>query len=185
MNSLKAETDIPPQTEIHFYIRGGDNYFNWTQDYPEWIPVKNGEKITGLTGLYFQVAADLFPDGTGSVTPSVSEIQLDYTVLPEPQPPYKVSAQKGDGSVTLSWSYSTDDTAGGYYIYYGTRPGEYLGRYAAEGNSPIDVGNTTSYTITGLKNGTIYYFAVAAWSKVDSRIRGPLSKEVYARPGVK
>ena len=127
----------------------------------------------------------LFPDGTGSVTPSVSEIQLDYTVLPEPQPPYKVSAQKGDGSVTLSWSYSTDDTAGGYYIYYGTRPGEYLGRYAAEGNSPIDVGNTTSYTITGLKNGTIYYFAIAAWSKVDSRIRGPLSKEVYARPGVK
>ena len=185
MNSLKAETDIPPQTEIHFYIRGGDNYFNWTQDYPEWIPVKNGEKITGLTGLYFQVAADLFPDGTGSVTPSVSEIQLDYTVLPEPQPPYKVSVQKGDGSVTLSWSYSTDDTAGGYYIYYGTRPGEYLGRYAAEGNSPIDVGNTTSYTITGLKNGTIYYFAIAAWSKVDSRIRGPLSKEVYARPGVK
>ena len=39
--------------------------------------------------------------------------------------------------------------------------------------------------ISGLKNGTIYYFAVAAWSKYDNRIVGPLSKEVYARPSIK
>ena len=32
----------------------------------------------------------------------------------------------GNASVTLSWNYSVDDTAGGYYLYYGTRPGEYL-----------------------------------------------------------
>lgn len=185
INALRADADVPPQTEIHYFIRGGDNYFNWTDEYPEWIPVTSGEKITGLTGLYFQIAADLYPDGTGSKSPSVSQITLDYTVPPEPQPPYKVHAQKGDGSVTLSWSYSTDDTTGGYSIFYGTRPGEYTGRYAAEGNSPINAGNTTSFTITGLKNGTIYYFAIAAWSKADSRVRGPLSKEVYARPGIK
>ena len=75
-----------------------------------------------------------------------------------------------------------DDTAGGYYLYYGTRPGEYLGRMAIEGESPINVGNTSSYTITGLENGKIYYFAVASWSALDDRITGPLSKEVFARP---
>ena len=67
-------------------------------------------------------------------------------------------------------------------MYYGNRPGEYLGRVALEGQSPINVGNTTSFTLTGLENGKIYYFAVATWSAYDDRVIGKLSKEVYARP---
>lgn len=185
INKLFAETDNPPQTDVHFYVRGGENYFNWTKDYPEWIQVNPDAEIENLTGMYFQVAAELFPDGAGKNTPSVTSITLDYSVLPEPLPPVKIRAEKGDGSVTLTWSYSIEDTAGGYYIYYGNRPGEYLGRVAAEGHSPIDAGNVTSFTLTGLTNGTIYYFAVAAYSKIDSRIVGPLSKEVYARPAVR
>ena len=53
---------------------------------------------------------------------------------------------------------------------------------ALEGPSPINAGNKTRFTVSGLENGTIYYFAVSAWSKIDSRISGPLSKEVFARP---
>lgn len=182
---ITSEMSVPEQTAVQLYVRSGDNSFNWTDAYPEWIPVVPGEELQGITGLYFQVAAELFPDGNGVVSPSVTDITLNYTELSEPLPPFKVFAEKGDGFVTLNWSYSVDETAGGYYVYYGTRPGEYLGRVAIEGASPINVGNTTSYTISGLKNGTIYYFAVAAWSKIDERIIGPLSKEVYARPSVK
>lgn len=182
IDSVKAEVSVPSQTAIKLYVRGGDNYFNWTSDYPEWIPVKSGEKITDLSGMYFQIAGELFPDGGGAATPSVTQIDVEYTTLPEPLPPYKITVEKGDGQVTLSWSYSVDDTAGGYYIYYGNRPGEYLGRVAAEGASPVNAGNVTSYTLTGLKNGAIYYFAIATYSKIDNRICGPLSKEVFARP---
>ena len=182
LNSITAETDVPPQTDVHLYVRGGDNYFNWTESYPEWIQVESGDNIENLTGMYFQVAAELFPDGGGRHSPSVTRIALNYTPLPAPLPPVKIEAKKGDGSVTLTWSYSVEDSADGYYIYYGNRPGEYLGRVAAQGPSPIKVGKLTSCTLTGLKNGTIYYFAVAAYSKADSRIIGPLSKEVFARP---
>lgn len=182
INKVTAEVNKPSQTDVKLYVRGGDNYFNWTENYPEWIPVVSGQAINDLSGMYFQIAAELFPDGGGLHTPSVTEIQVEYTTLPEPLPPYRISVEKGDGQVTLSWSYSVDDTAGGYYIYYGNRPGEYLGRVALEGDSPVNVGNVTSSTLTGLKNGTIYYFAVAAYSKLDDRICGPLSKEVYARP---
>ena len=195
LNSITAETDVPPQTDVHLYVRGGDNYFNWTENYPEWIQVESGDNIENLTGMYFQVAAELFPDGGGRHSPSVTRIALNYTPLPArsgrhpgrpplpaPLPPVKIEAKKGDGSVTLTWSYSVEDSADGYYIYYGNRPGEYLGRVAAQGPSPIKVGKLTSCTLTGLKNGTIYYFAVAAYSKADSRIIGPLSKEVFARP---
>lgn len=182
INKVSAEISEPEQTEVNLYVRAGENYFNWTEDFPEWVPVVSGQEIENLSGLYFQVAAELFPDGGGRTTPSVTEIKVEYTTLPEPFPPYRISAEKGDGQVTLTWSYSVDDSAGGYYIYYGNRPGEYLGRAAVQGASPINVGNVTSATLTGLKNGEIYYFAVAAYSKLDERICGALSKEVYARP---
>ena len=182
LNSLTAEDSIPAQTEILYYVRSGENFYGWTDSYPEWKPVENGDKITGVTGLYFQVMAELLPDGNGSKSPAITQISLDFTELPEPLPPFVVKAVAGNGAVTVSWNYSVDDTAGGYYLYYGTRPGEYLGRFAIEGESPINVGNTTSFTVTGLENGKIYYFAVAAWSALDMRVVGNLSKEVFARP---
>ena len=182
LNSLNAEMYVPEQTAVLFFVRSGENYYNWTDDYPEWKPVENGADISGVTGLYFQVAAELYPDGSGEHTPSITQIKLDYYELPEPVPPFVVNAVAGNGTVTVSWNYSVDDTAGGYYLYYGTRPGEYLGRVAVEGESPINVGNTTSFTLTGLENGRIYYFAVSAWSAYDDRVIGNLSKEVFARP---
>ena len=182
LDSVSAVMNEPEQTAVMLYVRSGDNFFNWTDTYPKWKPVKNGEKITGVGGLYFQVAAELYPDGDGSKTPSVTQLVINYSKQPEPLPPFKVKASAGDGCVTVTWSYSVDESAGSYLVYYGTRPGEYLGRSAAEGPSPVNAGNTTSLTITGLKNGTIYYFAVSTCSKFDTRINGQLSQEVYARP---
>lgn len=182
LNKLTAEMNVPSQTEVSFFVRSGDNYFNWTDSYPEWKPVESGKAISGVSGMYFQVACELYPDGNGSVSPSVTTLTLDFTELPLPLPPFTVKAEAGNGCVTLKWNYSVDDTAGGYYIYYGNRPGEYLGRIAAEGPSPVNAGNTTTYTLTGLENGKIYYFAIASWSALDDRIVGPLSKEVFARP---
>lgn len=182
LNVLKAEESVPVQTEVLYYVRSGENFYGWTDSYPEWKPVQNGEKITGVTGLYFQVMAELLPDGSGSKSPTITQISLDFSELPEPLPPFVVKAVAGNACVKLSWNYSVDDTAGGYYLYYGTRPGEYLGRIALEGESPINVGNTTSFTVSGLENGKIYYFAIAAWSALDMRVVGELSKEVFARP---
>jgi hypothetical protein len=182
LTNLIAEMNVPAQTEVSFFVRSGDNYYNWTDSYPAWKPVTSGKDIKDVKGMYFQIACYIYPDGDGTITPTITQIKLDFEEMPLPLPPFTVKAEAGNGSVTLSWSYSVDDTAGGYYIYYGTRPGEYLGRFAVEGDSPINAGNTTTFKITGLENGKIYYFAIASWSSLDDRIIGPLSKEVYARP---
>ncbi|MCR5217125.1 hypothetical protein [Treponema sp.] len=182
LTKISVLADIPEQTDVVYFVRSGDNIFSWDENYPEWIPVKNNEEISNVSGLYFQLAADLYSDGGGQHSPVVTQMDLYYTETPPPLPPFSVKAQPSDESVTLTWSYSIDNNAGGYYVYYGERPGEYLGREAAEGPSPVNAGNQNSITITGLKNGKIYYFAVAAYSKMDSRIMGDLSKEVYARP---
>ncbi|MBQ0039312.1 MAG: hypothetical protein KBS64_02650 [Treponema sp.] len=179
---IDALVNMPSQTDIQFYVRSGDSFYNWTDSYPEWIPIKNHKKIENIKGLYFQVACELLPDGAGKKSPSVTELKIKYKEVPSPLPPFELKAFPGDGEVTLSWPYSVDDTVGGYYIFYGERPGEYLGREAVEGTSPIDAGCVTSVTLSGLKNGRIYYFAVASYSKYDNRIMGELSKEIFTRP---
>ena len=182
INKIDTLMNIPSQTDIRFYVRSGDNCYGWTDTYPKWKEIVPGEEISGVKGLYFQISAELLPDGAGSRSPRLSEIAVRYDEQNEPLPPFAITANAGDGSVTLNWSYSVDDNAGGYYVYYGNRPGEYLGRMAVQGSSPVKVGNTTSFTLTGLENGRIYYFAVSAYSKIDGRINGSLSKEVFARP---
>lgn len=183
LENLQIIDNTPPQTEIRYYVRAGDNFYNWSDTNPAWIQVKNGEKIDGVKGRYFQVAADLFPDGAGRSAPSVTEVKINYTQVAPPTAPFKVKATPGDGFVDLSWSYSVDENAGGYYIFYGNRPGEYLGTDANEGPSPIKVDNITSFRLTGLKNGAIYYFALSTYSKEEAQISGNLSKEADARPG--
>ena len=182
MKKIDALMSVPSQTDVKFYVRSGDNCFGWTDSYPEWKEIVPGEDISDVSGLYFQVSAELLPDGGAEKTPAITELAIKYDEQDEPLPPFSVLANAGDGSVTLSWSYSVDDSAGGYLVYYGNRPGEYLGRTAVEGASPVKAGNQSSITLSGLQNGKIYYFAVAAYSKIDGRIIGTLSKEVYARP---
>ncbi len=185
LDEISADMNLPSQTEVRFYVRSGDNCYEWDENTPAWKEVVPGEKISGVQGLYFQLLAELLPDGGGANTPSVSEITLSYTEQDDPLPPFTIYAEPGDGCVRLSWSNSVDNSAGGYYVYYGNRSGEYLGVVALEGASPIKVGKRTSITLNGLKNGTIYYFAVSSYSNVDSRISGELSKEVFARPSAR
>ncbi|WP_407428018.1 fibronectin type III domain-containing protein [Treponema sp.] len=185
IEQIDALMNVPAETDIRFYVRSGDNCYGWNENYPAWKEIVPGEKISDISGLYFQLSAEFLPDGNGNKTPRLTEISIKYDEQNEPLPPFAINAKPGDSCVTLNWSFSVDENAGGYYVYYGNRPGEYLGRVALEGSSPVNVGNTTSVTLTGLENGRIYYFAVSAYSKIDGRINGTLSKEVFARPSAR
>ena len=179
---FSAMLSQPSQTGVQFFVRADDYLFGWTDDSPAWIPVEPGKPVPPVRGRYFQAAANLYPDGAGSITPSVTEITLAIRQNDPPLQPFLVQAQAGDRSVTLTWSISIDDTAGGYYVFYGERPGEYLGAAAVEGRSPIDAGKKTTAKITGLTNCKVYYFAIASYSDYDNSITGEFSKEVHARP---
>ena len=70
-------------------------------------------------------------------------------------------------SVSLSWDAPTtnaDDTPltdlAGYNIYQGTETDVY--------GSPVDVGNTLCYVVTGLTVGLTYYFAATAYDVYDN-----------------
>ena len=57
--------------------------------------------------------------------------------------------------LTIEWDPPGDGTTTGFILMYGEAPGSY--------SQQVDVGNTTSYTLNSLSDGTTYYFAVRAY----------------------
>jgi fibronectin type 3 domain-containing protein len=88
-----------------------------------------------------------------------------------PAAPTGLSASAGNAQVSLSWTGSTGATS--YNVYRGTTAG-------GESTTPIATGVTaTSYTDTGLTNGTTYYYKVAA---VNTYGTSGMSNEVSVTP---
>ena len=99
------------------------------------------------------------------------------TPAAKPGAPAGLTATPGDSQVTLSWAAPASDGGApisGYDIYQATSPGGETG--APVSGSPV---TATSTTVTGLVNGTTYYFKVAAVNGVGE---GPASAEVSAAP---
>jgi hypothetical protein len=71
-------------------------------------------------------------------------------------------------SVTLAWDTSTDPIVAGYNVYYGGASGAYTNEICA--------GNATNATISGLVQGTTYYFAATTYAA--SGMESPFSSEV-------
>jgi hypothetical protein len=95
-------------------------------------------------------------------------------MISPPPAPTGLTATKGNKQVSLKWNASTGATS--YNVYRGTKAG-------GESSTPIATGVlATSYTNTGLKNGTTYYYKVAA---VNGAGTSPLSNEASATPSVK
>ena len=72
------------------------------------------------------------------------------------------------GSVTLAWNRSTDPIVAGYNVYYGGDSGAYT--------NEISAGNATNATISGLVQGTTYYFAATTYAV--SGMESPFSSEI-------
>ncbi|PYR65757.1 MAG: hypothetical protein DMF88_18720, partial [Acidobacteria bacterium] len=60
------------------------------------------------------------------------------------------------GQLTLAWTANTESDLAGYKLHYGTSSHTY--------QTSIDVGNRTTYIVTGLLSGQTYYFAVTAYN---------------------
>jgi hypothetical protein len=70
--------------------------------------------------------------------------------------------------LTFAWKPNTGENVAGYRVYYGTASRVY--------NWFFDVGNATTYTVTGIPDGGTYYFALTAYH--TSGIESPYSAEV-------
>jgi hypothetical protein len=76
-------------------------------------------------------------------------------------------------SVTLAWNPSLDTNVAGYNVYYGVACHAYT--------NMVNVGKATNVTITGLVEGTTYYFAATAYNTLG--LESDWSNEASCAPG--
>jgi hypothetical protein len=171
-------------SEMQFFIRSGDNPYRLGDS--AWSSFTPGtEMANSIRGRYVQIAADFYPSSDGEASPYLDELRVIYMPGEPPLPPRNLTATAVDGGVLLRWKNSPDADTTGYLVYYSAVRGEFFGKDAALGSSPIDAGKTTSLMVDGLKNGTLYYFRVAAYDRADGDPdfnAGEFSREVTARP---
>ncbi|HVT35636.1 MAG TPA: fibronectin type III domain-containing protein, partial [Nevskiaceae bacterium] len=120
-------------------------------------PVKSGitgttTTISGLvngTTYYFVVEAK----NGGGISPLSNERAVTPQP-PRPAAPKNLALANGDGQVTLNWTAA--DRAASYSVFVGSAA-------HAESDTPVQSGITgTSTVVSGLVNGTTYYFVVKA-----------------------
>ena len=92
----------------------------------------------------------------------------------------RLRSMPGNASVHLSWDMATDDTGvTGYKIYYGTD--SVKNQNENKYTETVDAGDVIEYSLTGLQNGTAYYFAVTAYDAAGNE-SDHYSPEVSATP---
>lgn len=84
------------------------------------------------------------------------------------------SQAKAIESVTLQWNPNPEPDIAGYRLFYGPTTGNYV--------EEIDVGNTTSATVSNLATGGTYFFAVIAYNTL--MMESLFSNEVSVTAGV-
>lgn len=108
---------------------------------------------------------------TGTTTTETTSTDPTTTTSTDPTSTDPTSTDTGttvpDGA-TLAWDAVGDSRVMGYRLFYAMAGNEY---------QAIDVGNSTTYTMTGLESGKRYYFTVAAYD--SSGNQGYFSTEVY------
>jgi fibronectin type 3 domain-containing protein len=154
---------------------------NGASSYDVYVGAQSGSEnsnpeVTGVTGntvtvlglnpantYYFVVRA---VNAGGS-----SDVSVESAGIPIPSPPLGVSASASNANISIHWSESPGATT--YDVYQGVAP-------ASESSTPIATGIVaTSYTMSGLANGQIYFLTVAATNAGGTSAQ---SLEVSATP---
>ena len=145
--------------ESYEYRQSEDEGAKWS-DWED-IPSSDGgttehtvKSLMSDTEYSFQVRG-INSGGDGSESQNADAIPLH---IDPPGPPLNLTATAGDTAVTLNWEAPTSGDATDSYQYRHKKTGD--ADYIEWKDIPGSDSSTTSYTVTGLENGSTYTFGV-------------------------
>lgn len=132
---------------------------------------QGGAPLVTLGNLVSYQVAGLSPGTPYSFT--VSAMDGAGNESAQSAPPVAASTLTVNGTATLEWDAVNDPRLRGYRIYFSSVN---QGNYQNPGQG-LDVGNVTTYPVTGLLGNTRYYFKVTAYDA--SNTESAYSNEVF------
>ncbi|MFH1891574.1 MAG: SBBP repeat-containing protein [Candidatus Zixiibacteriota bacterium] len=109
--------------------------------------------------------------------------QVEFYDTGPPSPPILLSAIPGDGRIVVQWMSNPELDIKGYKIYFDSDNSgpPYNGTASIYGQpSPVDVGNDTVHTLTGLFNDSTYFISICAYDMSGNK--SSYSEELTAVP---
>ncbi len=154
---------------------GGSPITNYTIRYDSNSLVIGNVTTYTLTGLQNGHSYIIYVWASNAIAGGAISNWVSVTPLGPPSAPQALSISGGNANATLTWNAPANQglsSVTGYMIYCGTASNAET--YFAT------VGNVLNYTATGLTNGLIYYFTIAA---VNGEGPGTNATEVAVMPG--
>ncbi|OHD13430.1 MAG: hypothetical protein A2Z98_05055 [Spirochaetes bacterium GWB1_27_13] len=170
-------------SNIVYYYRYADSPFYPDFEYSSEIKwnILGKEKLDSKKIRYIQWKILLLPGLNGEYSPKFRGIKLTLNRNIPPSKPIGLQVLAGDGKIKIKWIKNSEKDLKGYKIYYGTKSEYYFGKDAKEGDSPIIIGATDQFELTGLKNNLIYYIVISAFDD-EMNNESDFSGEIQARP---
>jgi VCBS repeat-containing protein len=142
----------------------------------EQMPVKRNYRVAIEKSLRWLMLLAFLTSLLGIPVAPVQAAPVAQEVAQAPAAPLDLQAVGVDGAIQLSWAASPEADLAGYNLYRGVASGVY-DPYPVNGPAFI---LESSYTDSGLANGTVYFYVVKAVNAAG--VESAYSKEVSATP---
>jgi hypothetical protein len=151
----------------------GGGTLSWTaSDNAAWLTLS---PLSGTNSGSVTASVNLTGLAAGTYNAIITVAASGSTNSPQQIPVSLTLSVTAANTATLSWNASTESDLAGYKVYQGTGSGTY--------GAPITTlpKTTTSFTATGLQNGTTYFFVVTAYdnSGNESTYSNEVSKSIF------
>jgi hypothetical protein len=151
----------------------GGGTLSWTaSDNATWLTLS---PLSGTNSGTVTTSVNLTGLAAGTYNAIVTVAASGSTNTPQQIPVSLTLSVTAASTATLSWNANTESDLAGYKVYQGTGSGTY--------GAPLTTlpKTTTSYTATGLQNGTTYFFVITSYdsSGNESTFSNEVSKSIF------
>ncbi len=153
----------PSEQGFQIQIRTSQEYFDPEDIKPDWHDFKEI-----VEGKYFQVRLALVSDESMRSSPVLKSLIIKTADMNNIEPPSLITLTVSGQDLLVEWNKIFDKRLKGYFVHVKDIHGEQI---------KFDAGNTTSFTVTDLKDDEDYFISISSYDDTIPPNESKTSKE--------